>query len=91
MSSEGLLPGLPGGCRLVFSLCLHMAEGKHTPFVLMRAPILSRGPHPRDAVTYQRLHLQTPSRWGLGLQHMNLRQGDTHIQPVALSLPNAIN
>ena len=43
--------------------------------------------HPHDPITSWRLHLLTPSLWGLGLQHINLR-GDNNIQSTTNTFHN---
>lgn len=41
--------------------------------LLIKAPIPPKELHPHDLITSQRLPLQIPSHWRLGLQYVNLR------------------
>ena len=92
---ECLVRTLFGLQTAAFLLCPHMAfpqctgcrgreEASTLVSLLTRALISSRGPHPHDfiyltPITSRRSHLQIPSHWGLGLQHINLgEQNSVH-------------
>ena len=72
--------------QLPLAVCSH---GKEKPFSLSSSsckgtnPIMGTPPSAPHLtlITSQRPHLQTPSHWALGLQHMNLG-GDTNTQSI---------
>ena len=74
--------GLPWVYSLSVSLCrkrshISSSSYKGTNPIMMAPP---SWPH-LTLITSQRPHLQIPSHWGIGLQHMNFH-GTQHIQPI---------
>lgn len=67
--------------RLALSLCPHRVETEQPPSPPppVKPRILSEGPQPHDLTNPNYLpkapHLQIPSHWGTGLQHVNLGWG----------------
>ena len=76
------LPGLAdGGATSSHVLTWQKGQGALCG-LLYKDPDPSHELHPHDPITSWRVHLLTPSLWGLGLQQINLR-GDNNIQSIA--------
>lgn len=82
--SEEPLPGLttgPAPCILTRPLLWALVWRKkalESPPLLLRAP--PSQPH-LNLIAFHRLHFQTPSQWGLGLQHMTFGR-DANVQSI---------